>query len=177
MTAVSRISVTATPSPGGLSLEYRIYGDVDRIILPSVVSSPRFGPTDGLWRHTCCEAFIACEGAAGYREFNFSPSGEWAVYDFEGYRRRDDRFVATVAPRIETERMANEFVLKVEIPSLYLPAREAPDSPSPPSGNPLHVGLAVVVEDVDGALSYWALAHVEGPPDFHRRETFAVTIE
>jgi hypothetical protein len=25
-----------------------------------------------------------------YREFNFSPSGEWALYDFRGYRDASD---------------------------------------------------------------------------------------
>lgn len=33
-------------------------------------------------------------------------------------------------------------------------------------------GLAVVVEETSGALSYWALAHTAERPDFHARETF-----
>ena len=39
-----------------------------------------------LWRHTCFEAFIAVEGLPAYHEFNFAPSGEWAIYAFAGYR-------------------------------------------------------------------------------------------
>lgn len=180
--AVSRIVVRLSPSTaGGMLLEYRICGDVDRIILPPVASSdPPLPPesTDGLWRRTCCEAFVACGDAAGYREFNFSPSGEWAVYDFEDYRRRDDRFVSTAAPRIGFDRDAKGFTLRADLPSTCLPTRDAPNSPSSSSSvKPLQVGLAVVVEDVDGALSYWALAHADGPPDFHRRETFELTIE
>ena len=30
-------------------------------------------PVDGLWRHTCFEAFVGIPGAEPYYEFNFSP--------------------------------------------------------------------------------------------------------
>ena len=42
--------------------------------------------TDGLWRHTCFEAFIAPAGSSEYWEYNFSPSGAWAAYHFTAYR-------------------------------------------------------------------------------------------
>ena len=42
--------------------------------------------TDGLWRHSCFEAFIGHGGARDYWEYNFSPSGAWAAYHFTGYR-------------------------------------------------------------------------------------------
>jgi hypothetical protein len=41
---------------------------------------------DELWRHTCCELFLAERGRAGYHEFNFAPSTEWAIYRFQAYR-------------------------------------------------------------------------------------------
>ena len=41
---------------------------------------------DELWQTTCFEAFLEPRAATAYREFNFSPSGDWAAYDFDGYR-------------------------------------------------------------------------------------------
>ncbi|MEO7634103.1 MAG: hypothetical protein ABIS38_00470 [Sphingomicrobium sp.] len=35
------------------------------------------------------------------------------------------------------------------------------------------IGLSAVIEEQDGAKSYWALAHGPGPPDFHNRACFA----
>jgi hypothetical protein len=36
------------------------------------------------------------------------------------------------------------------------------------------VGLAAVIEDVSGDLSYWALAHLSDKPDFHHPDGFAL---
>jgi hypothetical protein len=41
---------------------------------------------DQLWRTTCFEAFLRASGEDGYQEWNFAPSGDWAAYDFAGYR-------------------------------------------------------------------------------------------
>ncbi len=38
------------------------------------------------------------------------------------------------------------------------------------------VGLAAVIEDRRGRLSYWALAHPPGEPDFHHRDCFALEL-
>src|SRR5215469_6591442 len=66
-----------------LRISYRLEGDLGRIRLPAP-RAPRIA--SDLWRHTCFEAFIAVEGQPAYHEFNFSPSGEWAVFAFSGYR-------------------------------------------------------------------------------------------
>jgi hypothetical protein len=41
----------------------------------------------------------------------------------------------------------------------------------------LSLGLAAVIEDLNGALSYWALKHPPGKPDFHHSDNFALQIE
>jgi hypothetical protein len=46
----------------------------------------------------------------------------------------------------------------------------------PIASSPLDVGLAAVLESPDGTLSYWALRHAAGRPDFHHRETFVVRL-
>ena len=41
----------------------------------------------------------------------------------------------------------------------------------------LRLGLSVVIEAHDGALSYWALRHPQAKPDFHHAEAFALELE
>ena len=73
---------------GHLKLRYELTGDLTQLRIPAPQSP---GEADGLWEHTCFEAFIAVEGEAGYHEFNFSPSGQWAAYAFSDYRVRSIR--------------------------------------------------------------------------------------
>ena len=66
-------------------MTFRLDGDIRRIRVPSP-GVPRIATQ--LWRHTCFEAFIAMEGQPAYHEFNFAPSGEWAVYAFSRLSQR-----------------------------------------------------------------------------------------
>ena len=104
------------------------------------------------------------EGPA-YREFNFSPSGEWAVYDFRSYRNggvlENERAPGTVV-HSNTDRLE----LGAEIGRGLLP-----------HGRPLKLGLSAIVEDAAGTLSYWALRHPPGKPDFHHTDAFALQLE
>jgi hypothetical protein len=43
-------------------------------------------------------------------------------------------------------------------------------------GSRLLIGLAAVIEAADGSLSYWALRHPPGKPDFHHRGAFALEL-
>jgi hypothetical protein len=40
----------------------------------------------------------------------------------------------------------------------------------------LHLGFTAVIEDRDGRLSYWALRHPPGKPDFHHADSFALKL-
>lgn len=121
------------------------------------------GRADELWRHTCCECFVAKSGT-GYREFNFSPSGAWAAYDFAAYRERLGDPAVAVPPRLTFKSGGDDFELVAEIDRNLLPR------------SPWHVGLAAVVEGIDGELGYWALAHPRPRPDFHDRAGFAAGV-
>ena len=48
--------------------------------------------------------------------------------------------------------------------------------PLPQPGAPLRAGLAAVIEETDGRLTYWALAHPSSLPDFHHRLGFVLQI-
>jgi hypothetical protein len=151
---------------GTLAVAFTIEGDVARLRVPPPVT-PHFA--DGLWQRTCCEVFVACRGSAGYHEFNLSPSGAWAAYAFRGYRERTDLEASGLDPGIVLARSAS--VLEIEA-TLRL------DRVSPQHARgPLVLGLSAVIESADGALSYWALAHPPGRPDFHHTGAFSLDLE
>jgi hypothetical protein len=121
------------------------------------------GFTDGLWRHTCCELFLssAVDGQDGaYREFNFSPSGAWAIYDFSGYRLPIP-FVPASVPTIRFVRDDRGWELHATLPGMLLP-----------SAAWSQLGVTAVIEDCGGNLAYWALVHPAERPDFHDRRGF-----
>lgn len=164
--ALSRVAVSLAIDRDTWRLCYRLTGALDRLRLPAAQLA---GAADGLWRHTCCEAFVAVAGAPAYREFNFSPSGQWAAYAFHSPRRRDDGFRPPTSPRIAWQRRADwspgTLELVAELDAALLPAGEAFD-----------VGVSLVAEDIDGRLAYWALAHPSPQPDFHHRAAFALRV-
>lgn len=149
-------------SDGGLHLRFTLHGELARLQVPPPGPAHR---RDGLWAHTCFEAFIAEEGSPAYREFNFAPSGEWAIYDFSAYRVRLPDPAPLSAPHIR---------LQSEGARLTVDAVLTPDCL--PTGAVLQAGLSAVVETRAGALSYWALRHPGERPDFHHRDAFALTL-
>jgi hypothetical protein len=155
--AVRNIEAQVEKTPQGrLDVRYRIEGDLARVRIPP----PRAAaPGERLWQHTCCELFVARHGAPAYHEFNFSPSGEWAAYAFSTYRKGDALQVDD--PRISVRRSPGMLELRAAI-------HEA---------GKLRVGLSVVIEDDSGGLSFWALRHPAGKPDFHHPEAFALELE
>lgn len=161
--AIQGIAAAASFNEAGrLTLSYRLSGDPQAILLPAPQSP---GPADDLWQHTCCEAFIAQPGSPAYREFNFSPSGQWATYQFTDYRSRATGFQPAGRPDIAFHRLADGFQLDTSLgPEL------------PPAGDTLLLGLSVVVEAGNHEKSYWALAHAAGRPDFHLRQNFTLTL-
>jgi hypothetical protein len=147
---------------GGLALSFALEGDLTAVRIPEPRSSRR---ADGLWRHTCFEAFVMAGEGPGYREFNFSPSGEWALTVFRGYRDAAEP-AAVPAPVITVRRRGERLALDAEIRTEWLPP-----------GRSLRLGLSAVVEDAHGELTYWALRHPAGQPDFHHSDAFALPLE
>ena len=139
----------------GLQLVCAIAGDISALRVPAAT---RPGPADGLWQHTCLEAFVSAKGDAGYREFNFSPSGQWAAYRFASERQRDTSAAPDLpAPVTQLAITPTLLSLDVHLPLAALAA----------SAQPFELALCAVVEELDGRLSYWALQHPRDRPDFH----------
>jgi hypothetical protein len=143
------LAAQAGAGAGDLALNFRLEGDVSRLRFGSAS-----GRQEGLWRHSCFEAFLAPVGAPGYLEFNFTPSGAWAAYEFEARRLGMRALDLPRPPVIAAQRGDRRVELTVQFP---LPRRTAA----------WRLGLAAVLEDELGAMSYWALAHGGSEPDFH----------
>jgi hypothetical protein len=106
-----------------------------------------------LWQTTCFEAFLRALGEQGYREWNFAPSTEWAVYDFNTMRS-GMKDAEAAEPYI---RMEDNFTWWGLGASIAIPA-----------DTNWELGLSAVLEEKDGTKSYWALAHPNPEkPDFH----------
>ncbi len=147
---------------GGLQFRYELTGELSKLRIP-----PQQQPAEveGLWNHTCFEAFVAVEGESGYHEYNFSPSGQWAAFYFSGYRKRS-AWSAGKAPETVTVQDTNgQLKLIANIAASELPTNTF--------GRPLQLGLSAVLESNTGGFSYWAMMHPSDRPDFHHRSGFA----
>ncbi|MDD2408919.1 MAG: DOMON-like domain-containing protein [Tepidiphilus sp.] len=148
---------------GALLLGYTLLGELDRLRIPDAGAVL---PPQRLWAHTCFELFLAREGGGSYREFNFSPSGQWAFYAFSAYREPAPAPQPS-APCLRWQRALGRLGLDVRLP---------PESLLPGQGA-LRLGLAAVLEGHGGEFSWWALVHPPGRPDFHAPEGFALRWE
>jgi hypothetical protein len=165
--AIRRFEARVRRTPEGmLALTYSIEGDLAGIRVPGPASPRR---ADGLWRHTCCEAFLAEPGLPAYYEFNFAPSAEWAFYRFEAYRTGMADVATARSSGIILRRDAHSLELETVI--------DLNDPPAALADAGLRLALSAVIEAVDGRLSYWALAHPPGKPDFHHPDSFALTLD
>ncbi|HEU0310300.1 MAG TPA: DOMON-like domain-containing protein [Sphingomicrobium sp.] len=136
---------------GGAVATFRATGDISRLVIPPPAVPER---SNDLWRSTCFELFVA-DGAKAYREFNLSPSGAWAAYQFDGHRSGMVQAQASVEIEISMNDKTLSLIAKIE--SEFL--------------NPSRVGLTAVIEEGDGIIRYWATAFAPGEPDFHAEAT------
>jgi hypothetical protein len=163
--AVSRIDVEITREPeGSLLLQYRTTGLPKLPPLPApVIESMR---ADDLWRHTCFEVFARPFTSDAYYEFNFSPDLFWAAYRFDGYRRN----------RCNAELERPSIQIRTDGGRLELDAAVRLGTLKGLAGS-WRLGLSAVIEDESGRISYWALNHPPGKPDFHHADAFALELQ
>ena len=150
-----------------LVLEFTLTGELERLALPGVLAQRRGARTDELWKHTCFEAFIAPAASAGYLELNFSPAGDWAAYRFSGYRAGQRPLELPEAPAIAVAHGAGRLELR---------ARLGLDMAAGARGSTWRLGIAAVIEDAGGNLSYWAIRHAPGRADFHHADGLALEL-
>lgn len=149
---------------GAVSFHYRVFGDVACIRVPPAGVSAR---TDNLWRHTCFEAFVDFKDPGRpdrYVELNFAPSTAWGAYVFEGYRHGMRPWRGIDTPVTQCRVDSDSIVLQATVPGLSLEFDST-------------LGLAAVIEDVEGAVSHWALTHPHTTPDFHAAAGWTGTLQ
>ena len=165
--AVTRIEVNlARAAPASLALRYLVTGDIASVRWPEPVERAR---ADELWKHSCFEAFIRPADDDAYYEINLSPSNRWAGYRFDRYRAGIASPTGLALTHLTWRTSANLFELVATL-DLAGQADLTVD-------RAVRLGLSAVVEETNGAKSYWALAHAPGKPDFHHPDAFAAILE
>ena len=149
------------PGPG-LSLFYGLTG-AGGVRLPAPAPPRR---ADELWRRTCFEAFVGT-GDGRYYEFNLSPSREWAAYRFDDYRAGMAE-ADVPAPEIVADTAGDAFTLRASLELAGLADLNGATG--------WRVSITAVIEDVAGRISYWAIRHAPGKPDFHDASTFTLDL-
>ncbi len=166
------LHANATFEPGGrFRVEFDVRGDLARLRLAPAAATVRRRPD--LWRHTCFELFAGRDADAGYLEFNFAPSGDWAAWAFSNYRS-GGRELEAARVLISTRSVdSGHWRLRAQA--------EFATAPDMAAGGGTDVtwrlNLAAVIEAEDGALTYWAAHHGGARPDFHDRASFCVPLQ
>jgi hypothetical protein len=143
-----------------LDFYYIVQGDIEDLVIPAPALERR---RDRLWETTCFEAFLRPVGSSTYRELNFSPSGEWAAYEFSAYRM-GMTLAPLPAPPVISTFLQTEYQLEVHVTiSLDLPADD------------YQLGLSAVIAE-RRAKSFWAISHPSAAPDFHHDCCFALKL-
>jgi hypothetical protein len=148
-------------APLWTTLRWRVEG-AQRLVLPAFAGK---GRADGLWQTTCFELFVKPDGGNAYAEFNFSPSQQWAAYDFAGYRDGMAERAMPRPPVCTPRRGQSVLIFDVALPTAALPPL------------PADIGLTAVIEEEGGHKSYWSIAHREDRPDFHHETCFAARLQ
>jgi hypothetical protein len=164
--AIRQFAIEIDPAalPASLLVLYRIAGDTGRLRLPSAGFARR---ADGLWQHSCFEAFLRAGPVASYYEFNLAPSGDWAAWRFG--RLRSERSTPEIpAPPMERRHYPGGYELSARIPMTALPELARAIE--------IEAGFAAVIEADDGTLSHWALTHPGEKPDFHDPASFVLKV-
>jgi hypothetical protein len=156
--AVTEIEAEVRRGGDRLVLDYVATGAIGRLLLP-VETEP--GRADELWRRCCFEAFLRAPDGR-YVELNFAPSRQWAAYAFDSYRK-GMRPLPTPDPAIAVDVFEDRLELTAVV-----------EAPYPQGATGWRMGLSAVIEEDGGRISYWAIEHPPGKPDFHHPDGFAL---
>jgi len=149
---------------GLLSIRYVLRGNLSDLYIPAPEDTP--ARKDRLWETTCLELFLGTKGSGTYWECNLSPSGDWNVYRFTGYREgmQEEAAFSSLPFTVRIGQDAIELSLELNVGRIMT------------EGETIEAGVAAVIATIDGRKSYWALTHPRLQPDFHIRKEFGLTI-
>ena len=147
-----------------LKLEYCLIDKGDLFELPKSTQKWQAGDVvleDGLWNHTCFEAFLNPFGMGQYYELNFSLKPAWNQYQFDRYRYP------------QPPNKGNDFELKTLVWDQF-ESRLIVELKNNTKFRKFKVGLTAVLEEKSLTKHYCALAHKGAKPDFHLLESFTI---
>jgi hypothetical protein len=150
---------------GQLLLIYRLEGDLNALQLPKPATLRE--RRDRLWTSTCLECFLALPGDPGYWELNLSPAGHWNLYRLSDYRQDLRAEPVAAPPRLRRQQRSGGLQLELEL--------ELPEALA--TAPRLELAVSAVIAAAGGSLSHWALVHAGDRPDFHRRDSFLLSLE
>ena len=163
---VKSVEVDVIQATSSILLSYVVEG-ADALLLPAFGRERR----DNLWQGTCFELFVKPD-SRGYVEFNFAPLSAWNAYSFVDWRMGKRPYQPDVEPGLSDSRTDGR---KDSFPGLY--ALDVVISPDILLLSPGSVGLAAILEEEGGTMSYWALAHPPGEePNFHHPDCFVARL-
>jgi hypothetical protein len=148
-----------------LNIVYLVSGAIDCIQLPTL----NLNPTRQweLWETTCFEGFFGVPNQLNYWELNLAPNGNWNAFGLTNYRKGIAEAMGIASIVITTDRTDDRFTLSATIPL----------GPIVPARKPLEMSVTAVIQTQDNAISYWAIAHCGDVADFHRRDSFVLTLD
>ena len=147
-----------------LSVRCEVRGNLSMLAIPAAAEAPR--RKNRLWEETCFELFLGAADSGEYWEFNLSPSGDWNVYRFDGYRAgmREETGIRSLPFDVGRDPVALTLTGEFDLGKIV------------PAGKDIAAGVTAVVVSTDGGKSHWAIVHPASRPDFHRRDGFALIL-
>ena len=141
------VGVDVAYADRSLILKYSWEDPKDLILFNKTKTNQRI---NNLWEETCFEFFIRDENATSYKEFNFSTTGAWNIFEFDDYRKN----------MRESNQFPNPVMLKKDNTLLcQVDGIDIKDTQI--------INLCAVLKHQDN-YSYWASGHLSNKPDFHR---------
>ena len=146
-----------------MTIQFRVIGAIDRLKIPLVSDMPQ--RLTGLWETTCFECFFGAVGQEQYWEINLSPSGDWNVFQLDGYREplRAEQAIETLPFWVKRDGDRITIEMTLDIQKLGL-CRDT-----------IELSVTSVLQETTGDISYWAFAHTGVEPDFHLRNSFVIS--
>jgi hypothetical protein len=148
-----------------LIISYALTGDIAEVEIPSLSNNPI--RKNELWEHTCFEFFIGIKNSPRYWEFNLSPTSDWNVYSFAGYRQgmQEEAAFSTLPFSVSHSSDCLAIALDFDLSKII------------PNEQVIDVAIASVIKSKNSQVSYWALTHSAEEADFHQRSSFILDLE
>ncbi|MGH8001305.1 MAG: DOMON-like domain-containing protein [Brasilonema sp.] len=159
-----KITGNITRQANQLTIDYALVGNLKEVVIATQSDTP--ARKHELWKDTCFEFFLGIKNSPRYWEFNLSPGGHWNVYRFDAYRQGMQEETAFRTLPFSVQRLSDSLAVVLDLNlDKIVPAEQV-----------IELGITTVIKHRNGEVSYWALTHPGTEADFHRRDSFIITL-